>query len=258
MNKCFSLVLLWAAVLLGGCSPKLSPAKSAKTTTPAKAAEMVKATNVDFRYLKAKGKIKIDAPQLQQSANLNVRMRKDSVIWLSVSLVGIEGVRAYITPDSIQVLNYLQKEYYSGNFSYLSERLNVPVTFEQVQAALLGNYLNAPAGSSPKITTDATTQTLEFSQASVLVTQLIELARSRVTQLAVVDPATQNRFSADYSDFRPLEGTTGPQFAFTNVVKAQPTKGAASVITINYRNVDVDKERLTFPFSVPKGYARKK
>ena len=56
MNKCFSLVLLWAAVALSGCSHKIVPTKSAKSTS-AKAPEMVKATNVDFRYLKAKGKI---------------------------------------------------------------------------------------------------------------------------------------------------------------------------------------------------------
>ncbi|GAA4014130.1 DUF4292 domain-containing protein [Hymenobacter fastidiosus] len=256
MNKCFSLVLLWGALVLGGCSAKLVPTKSARATTPAKAAEMVKATNVNFRYLKAKGKINVDAPGLQQTANLNLRMRKDSVIWLSVSL-GIEGIRAYITRDSIQVLNNLQREYYAGNFTYLSERLNVPITFEQVQAALLGNYLSAPAGSAPTITTAATTQTVEFSQASVLVTQLIELARGRVSQLAVVDSKTQNKFSADYSDFRPLDNSP-LQFAYTTLVKSQPATGAAATLTINYRNVDIDKERLMFPFSVPKGYARKK
>ncbi|GAA3923539.1 DUF4292 domain-containing protein [Hymenobacter algoricola] len=255
MNKCFSLVLLWVAVMLGGCSPKILPARSA-ATTPAKAAELVKANNVDFRYLKAKGKIKIDMPGVQQTANLNLRMRKDSVIWLSVSL-GIEVVRAYITRDSIQVLNYLQKEYYGGNYSYLSERLNVPVNFEQVQAALLGNYLSAPAGSTPVIVTGATTQKVDFNQASVLVTQLIELARGRVTQLAVVDSKTQNQFTADYSDFRPLDNSP-IQFAFATLVKSQPTKGAASTLTLNYRNIDLDKERLMFPFSVPKGYARKK
>ncbi|RYU78836.1 DUF4292 domain-containing protein [Hymenobacter persicinus] len=255
MNKCFLLVLLCVALVLGGCSHKLVPTKSAKTTS-AKAPELVKVTNVDFRYLKAKGKVKIDAPGVQQSANLNLRMRKDSVIWLSVSL-GIEGVRAYITRDSIQVLNNLQREYYSGNFDYLSKRLNVPITFDQVQAALLGNYLNAPDGTTPTITTDAASQKVQFNQASVLVTQLIELARGRVTQLSVVDAQSQNQFSADYSDFRPLDNSA-TQFAFATLVKSQPTKGAASTLTINYRDVDVDKERLTFPFSVPKGYARKK
>ncbi|SHJ69895.1 protein of unknown function [Hymenobacter daecheongensis DSM 21074] len=255
MNKCFLLVLLWLGVVLGGCSPKIVPANTGRMT-PAKAAEMVKATNVDFRYLKAKGKIKVDMPGVQQTANLSLRMRKDSVIWLSVSL-GIEGVRAYITRDSIQVLNYLQREYYAGNFDYLSKRLNVPVTFEQVQAALLGNYITAPAGSTPTVLTENASQKVQFNQASVLITQLIELARGRMTQLSVVDSATQNRFSADYSDFRALENSM-VQFAYGTVVKAQPTKGAASTLTINYRNVDVDKERLAFPFSVPKGYVRKK
>ncbi|UOQ53488.1 DUF4292 domain-containing protein [Hymenobacter cellulosivorans] len=256
MNKCFPLVLLWVGLLLSGCSSKIFPTKSATTTAPAKGSELVKAKNLDFRYLKAKGKIKVDMPQLQQSANLNLRVRKDSAIWLSVSL-GIEGVRAYITRDSVQVINYLQKEYYAGDYAYLSRLLNVPVTFDRVQALLLGNYLPAEANTTPKIGDEGAMQRVEFQEGGVLIAQLIELTRNRVQQIKLTEQQTQNQFTVDFSDFRPLAPSTIP-FAYSVLVQGQVTKGKPATATINYRNIDVDQERLTFPFSVPKGYVRKK
>src|SRR5882724_2312610 len=49
---------------------------------------------VDVDYVGGDGK--------KESANANLRMYKDSVIWISVTgLFNIEGLRAYITKDSI-------------------------------------------------------------------------------------------------------------------------------------------------------------
>ena len=48
------------------------------------------------------------------NVNANLRMYKDSVIWISVTgLFGIEGLRAYITKDSVKILNKLDKIYTS-------------------------------------------------------------------------------------------------------------------------------------------------
>lgn len=256
MSNRLVLVLLSAGLLLGSCSRKLLPGRSA--ASPSKTPEMVKATNVGFRYLKAKGKVAIDFPGLQQTANLNVRVRRDSVIWLSASL-GIEGFRAYITRDSVKVMFPLQREYYSGDYAYLSRLLNVPVSFERMQALLLGDYLPAsPPDVTPKVETEAGMQRVEYEQRGVLVQQLIDVAKARVQQVSVQEQATQNTVVVDYSDFQPLQPNNQP-FAHAMLLNLkQPKSTAASTVTVNYRNVDLDKERLSFPFSVPKGYVRKR
>ena len=85
----------------------------------------------------------------KQTANMSLRIRRDSVIWLSGSLVGIEGVRALLTPDSVLVVMPLQREYFAGGYRFLSQTLGVPVTFLQLQAILLGDYYPAPTGTTP-------------------------------------------------------------------------------------------------------------
>ncbi|UOQ78643.1 DUF4292 domain-containing protein [Hymenobacter sp. 5516J-16] len=254
MSNRLLLVLLGATLMLGSCNRKLLSigSKANKTTVPMP--ESVRAANVDFRFLAAKGKAQFD----QQSGNINVRIRKDSVIWISASLIGVEGGRIYITRDSVQVLDKLHREYYAGDFAYLSKRLNVPVNFDMLQALLLGNYL-APlsAATQPTVTTDGPVQRVNYEQAGLLVQQLVNLERGRIQQLQVQVPASENKLTVDYSDFRPLERTAQP-FAHSSLVQVQQGQAAPSTLTITYRSVDVDKERLQFPFSVPKGYARKK
>jgi hypothetical protein len=253
MSKRIALSLLLAVTILGSCNRKIIPT-STKSTPSRPVPEAVRATNLDFRFLSAKGKAQFE----QQSGNLNIRIRKDSVIWISASLIGFEGFRAYITQDSVQVLDKLHREYYSGDYAYLSKRLNVPVTFHMLQALILGNYL-APVNDSTqlKVSTESAVQKVNYVQAGLLIQQLIEIGKGRVQQLAVRDSTTQNKVTVDYSDFQVLERNSSP-FAHTATVKLQQGQTAPSTLTITYRGVDVDKERLQFPFSIPKGYARKK
>jgi hypothetical protein len=41
------------------------------------------------------------------------------------------------------------------------------------------------------------------------------------------------------------------------MVQAQQPGRQPATIMVNYRNVDLDKERLSFPFSVPAEYGRR-
>ncbi|MEJ7658770.1 MAG: DUF4292 domain-containing protein [Hymenobacter sp.] len=109
----------------------------------------MKATNTNFDYLSGRGKVHFKTKDAEQSANFALRVRRDSAIWLSGSLLGFEGVRALLTPDSVRVVNRLKKEYFAGDYAYLSQLLKVPVTYRQMQDILLGDYQEAPKGALP-------------------------------------------------------------------------------------------------------------
>ncbi|UYZ57801.1 DUF4292 domain-containing protein [Hymenobacter latericus] len=255
MNRSWPLLLALAGSLaLGACQRRAVPTKSTAATRPQ--APEVRARNLEFTYLAAKGKAQINANGEQYTANLNVRMRKDSVIWVSASWLGIEGVRARITPDSVQVMNKLEKTYYAGNFDYLSRQFNVPVTFAQLQALLAGDYLPAAIQTPLTATEEGPVQKVSYQQAGLLVEQLIELNRARLQKLTVQDSGTQSSLDVTYADFQPLE-PGGQLFARGVMLQAQQPGRSAATVMINYRNVDLDKERLSFPFSVPAEYGRK-
>ncbi|MCC3159955.1 DUF4292 domain-containing protein [Hymenobacter sp. 15J16-1T3B] len=255
MNRRWPLLVLIGSLSLGACTRRAVPTKTTTKPTRPPAPE-VRARNLDFRYLAAKGKAQIDANGEKYSANLAVRMRKDSVIWVSASLLGIEGIRARITPDSVQVINKLEKTYYAGNFDYLRRQFNVPITFVQLQSMLIGDYVPAMADSALSVMADGPIQRVQYQQTGILVEQLIELSRARLQKLNVSDPKSQSTLTVTYADFQPIQPGE-QQFAHGILVQAQQPGRQPATVTINYRNVDLDKEQLSFPFSVPAEYGRK-
>ena len=256
MNKL--LVLAVAGLLLGGCARQAVPTMSgAGAGTAVRIEPAVKAVNSAFPYLSAKGKVQVEMKGNKQGANLVLRMRRDSIIWLSASLLGFEGVRARLTPDSVIVVNRLQKEYFAGGYDYLSRLLNVPVSFAQMQALLLGDYLPAPAGTKLSVTDEADDhQRIAYQDNGLLIARLLQAGTGRVQQLRMEDPDAQRNLTVDYSDFQPLDGQANFPFAHASLIQAQEVDGSV-VAALSYSKVSVGREKLSFPFSVPSGYARR-
>ena len=261
MNK-FSL-LLALGLGLAGCARKAVP--TASTTGPGTstsamepALPSVKAQNTAFEFLSIKGKAQVTLKGNKQGANLSVRVRRDSIIWVSGGLAGFEGVRAVLTRDSVRVINRLEKTYFSGGYDYLTKLLNVPVSFEQMQTLLIGDYLPAPTGTKPTVATEeAARQRVSYNLSSVLVEHLLQAGNTgRVQQLHLSDEASKHNLTVDYTDFQPIE--TQPALPFAHALFIQALQQAAGAVTaaINYNKVEVSRVRLSFPFDVPKGYRR--
>ena len=256
----YSSFLILHSSFLYSCQRKAVPTRSTAgpgTSTPIAdpASPVVRANNTAFTYFSAKGKAQVTLKGNEQGANLNVRLRRDSIIWVSGSLLGIEGVRAVLTPDSVRVVNRLEKSYFVGGYDYLSRVLQVPVSFAQVQALLLGDYLPAPAGTRPTVVAEAAGQRVSYPQERLSVDRLLS-ATGRVQQLKLAEAATGRRLTVDYADFRALEAAAGLSFAHDLNVRAEQPK-ASTTAHLNYNKVTVG-ERLEFPFSIPKGYAKMK
>ena len=69
-----------------------------------------------------------------------LRMRKDSLIWLNVTAtIGMEVLRAKVSNDSIWILNRLEKTYLAEPLDTVSAQLGIPLSLPLVQTLLLDN-----------------------------------------------------------------------------------------------------------------------
>lgn len=69
-----------------------------------------------------------------------IRMLQDSLIWVSVApVLGIEVFRVMIRPDSVFILNRLEKTYTRESFDFIARMTGSPLDFSVLQALLLGN-----------------------------------------------------------------------------------------------------------------------
>lgn len=76
-----------------------------------------------------------------QSFKVNLRMRRDSALWLSITpALGVEAVRIVFTTDSIKLLSKVpgNRFAYLGDYGALELELGTPVNFRMIQSVLLG------------------------------------------------------------------------------------------------------------------------
>src|SRR5580658_5698366 len=109
--------------------------------------QKIQNNRIDFRTFFAKVKVHYqgsDGKDYDFEAIL--QMKKDSLIWVRVNaLLGIEAFRLLITPDSVKLINDLEKIVQLRSASYLQEVIHLPIGFKTLQDLLIGNpvYLDS-------------------------------------------------------------------------------------------------------------------
>ena len=102
---------------------------------------------IDCRTFSAKLKVHYESSDGKDyEFNAFIRLQKDKIIWISINaLLGFEAFRAVITPDSVKVLNKLDKVYQLRSVGYLQNISHLPFDFHTLQSIVLGNpiYLDS-------------------------------------------------------------------------------------------------------------------
>ena len=77
--------------------------------------------------------------------NGQLRMRHDSLIWLSVTAtMGVEVLRAKVSNDSVWLINRLEKTYLAEPLDTVSAQLGMPLSLPLLQTLLLDNNQGIP------------------------------------------------------------------------------------------------------------------
>ncbi len=103
----------------------------------------MKEEQVKTDYFSAKLNLIISQEKSKSDLKGILRMKKDSIIWLSISpALGIEVLRVEMTQDSVKVINRLNKTYLAGNYQMVEKLVNTTIDYSIVEALLLGNDLS--------------------------------------------------------------------------------------------------------------------
>lgn len=74
-----------------------------------------------------------------------VRMRQDSLVWLSVTAtMGVEVLRAKVSNDSVWIINRMEKSYLAESLDTVSAQLGMPLSLQWLQIMLLDNNQGIP------------------------------------------------------------------------------------------------------------------
>src|SRR5512138_1666455 len=239
--------------------------------------EPIKEEGADYLFKKLKeNELKFDWLTIKFSAEYEnnghknsfggqMRIRKDSLIWLSLSpIMGIEVMRLMISQDSVKFINRMNDTYLLGDYEYLNKYLNTNIDFDLLQSFLIGNDLSFYENGSFKADIDKGNYRLFTAERS----KLKKFVRNNEESLKVfiqniwLDPSTFKiiqadvkevrkdhiRLEASYKDFKLAGNQLFPHETEYNIFADNQIHVRAS-----FSRITVD-EPQQFPFKIPPSY----
>lgn len=178
----------------------------------------------------------------QQSFAFGVRMRKDSIIWLSLNVAGIEAARALFTKDSARIYLPLNGEKIEGDYSLLRSYVQYPLDFATLNNLLLGNVINNHP-TSGAVTENDSSYTIYLESAATY-QQSVALKKSyRLLSQLLKDKISQRELRATF-DRQEMVGEALFSLFRNYELNAG---GSKATIAVKVNRTELNKT-LNFPF----------
>jgi hypothetical protein len=206
---------------------------------------------IQYTTFQCKAKMHFESEKEKQNFTINFRIKKDSVIWASITapIIG-EVARAIITKDSVKAIERINKKQYLYSYHNIQKLINMEVDFLTLQELILGNAI-AINGEITEIKElgNLANILIRGKDFTNQLTYLKNDSSLSQIQLQTARPASSSSLLIKMNQYQPI----GLQFL---PVQRQYTlldvKGAMQ-LDMDINKADFDLE-IDFPFTVPKNY----
>jgi len=270
MSRKFHIILIFSLLaaipFLNSCSSKKAVTKTTlREFTASKLIQEVEENQFEFDYFQAKISMKIETKEKTTNVKGQLRMKRDSIIWTSVSLpMGLEVIRIKVKPDSVFFLNRTEKTYLSENIEVFNDISPMITTIGFIQSVLVGNDINLRESDDYKI------QIADGQYNMLISKKLKKYIKNNDEDWKVmlkdiwIDPKlfkitkynireyndSKRKIELEYSDFEEVNGKFIPTKIYISIHGDLYLKA-----NITLSNIVVD-EPIEFNFNVPKKYER--
>ncbi|MDR3269504.1 MAG: DUF4292 domain-containing protein [Tannerella sp.] len=252
---------LLCCILLAGCRTSHAPATAEANLLEAEEAFFNTLRKQSFQYRTLTARIQFElsmASEKSFSSRANLKIRRNSRIQLSIQpLLGIEAFRVELSPDSILVIDRLNKRYLSEAFGQIKGDAKIDFNFYNLQA-LFTNQLFLPGEAElpenafhrfrwKQTETGYALQTEDQTklQYIFMADRQEKLYASRIT-----DAAAHYALHWEYTDFRPAGEQLFPMKIHAGWFVDDASKGA---LALNYSRIEIDAP-VEINSVIPPGY----
>lgn len=229
----------------------------------------LKNSNLNYHWISAHFSVDISNDSSDESFSGVVRMRKDSMIWMTVSVAlgAISALHAKLDGDSIMIINHINKNYLKGTYDYLDTLLNEDLDFDLIQSVMVGNSLEFYNDTSKMKAysdgRDYILSTVRKRKYKRLMyrnkplhtrndAQLIWMDDSdyHIKKIRLEDFVTKHTFEASYNDFQKEDSGS----SFPMHIHYEINTGKKIIkIDLKYKKVNFTNSE-SIPFIIPKKY----
>jgi len=213
----------------------------------------IESNRIDFKTFNAKVKVNFEGSDGKNSDfNAFIRIRKDSVIWVSIiAALGISAFNVMITPDSVKMIDKIDKVVKLRSVEYLQDLVGIPITFKDLQDIIVGNPVYLDSNIVSYVKGDRTVSllsignlfkhflTVENGNYSIQHSKLDDVDDTRARTCDITYGSYENADNIHFSTYR----------------KIAISEKAKLDIELQFKQFDFNAA-LSFPFNIPKNYKR--
>ncbi len=207
----------------------------------------------DKETITAKLKVKYSGKSNLPGVTASLRIKKDETIWVSLTKFGFPVGKVLITPNRVTYYEKINRTYFDGDFSLLSNWLGTELNFEKVQNLLFGQaILNL---KDEKFLLDLHKDKYQLTPKkkndlfSILF--LINPINFKINSQKINQKEENKTLTINYNNYTKIDNEVFPKEIH---IIASDTQNTSS-IDVNYKSI-VFNSPVSFPFKIPKHYKR--
>lgn len=227
--------------------------------------EQLAEKELKYEYFSARVSAKVKGSKSSNSFSARLRMKKDSVIWASITpALGIEAARIYITPDTLKFIDRINSKYFVGSYDMVNRMLETEIDFEMLEAIIVGNNFTyfetdkfeSAVGKDHYMLNTIRRRELKKEFKGVdsvrIILQNIWLNPElfKIDKMILKDIRSNKKVEADYNDFKDVSGQL---FAHMLNIDIKARADDNALVELEYSKVELDEEQ-NFPMKIPEKY----
>lgn len=262
------LFLLGSIVFVQSCKTKRAIIrKPLKEEGEAFLLNKMSESELNFNFFSARCAITVISDKKSKSDfRGQIRIQKDSVIWLSLSpALGIEVARLMISQDSIWFINRIDKTYFKGDYDFINSFFQTTIDFDILQALLVGNDMLYYEDDNFRAAIDAMEYRLGAAKRSkkkkelmlqdspnILIQNIwLNPDNFKITKVNLKEFGQENKqLEMRYSHFSAVQNQLVPTELDMLLQADKKLK-----VSLRFSSIEID-ESLSFPFKVPSKYSK--
>lgn len=254
INKIWVITLLFFS-FFSGCKALKEAGLGKKDdamSTPAGVIRALDQKKFAPEWFAAKARVTFEDESISVTGSATIRMKKDSILWVSVKKLGFEVARALITKDSVFVIDRINNEYGAFDIDYLASSYKLPASFPVLQNVILGNphFLRPEAATlvetSPKLQ-------IRDRLPEQWIDYYLEPKDLRLLQMDYTETVGDQSLVATFEEYEQL--LDKKEFSYFRNFTLSSAATGPTEMTIKFSQVELDIPQ-TIPFSIPKRYTR--
>ncbi len=240
MSKYIPIFLI-LLLTLGSCSKRIIGFK-----------KDLEVDSFDFQYLTARAKIKFEDGKKDLVGNANIRVQKDSAIWVSLSPgMGVEVARMLISRDSVYFIDRINKSFLKLSFEQISTEYDFEIDYHLIESIIIGNLIYPYRRESLVRNEDGLSYEQNFENYTF--NNFIGNETRKLEKLDVKDLDTESAISVNYGKFQEVGDEIFP-FQINATIEYLASAKQKTSIVIGFNKAQIGDKPLKFPFNVPSKY----